>query len=136
MNIQPQFIPTAMPKGYTTTETRAKMVQLYQKDDEGKFERDDNGKKIKAGPARMIIEEVETKGGVLFTMPRGHSVRLTSPEQIKTFNVATKPRLVDLDTGEECNEQGRPLSLVAFVSKSNKSYEDVASEFIPATEDE
>lgn len=130
MNIQPQFIPTAMPKGYTTIETRARMVQHYQKDDEGKFERDESGKKIKLGAAKMIIEEVETTGGVLFTMPRGHSVRLTSPEQIKTFKVATKPRLVDLDTGEECDEQGRPLSLVAFVSKSRASYEDVASELV------
>lgn len=130
MDIRPQFIPTAMPKGYTTKETRARMVQHYLKDDEGKFERDDNGKKIKAGPAKMVIEEVETTGGVLFTMPRGHSVRLTSPDQIKTFKVATKPRLVDLDTGEECDEEGRPISLVAFVTKSRASYDDVASELI------
>lgn len=127
MNIQPQFVPSAMPKDYTTKETHYRMVQEYQIDDEGKFERDDNGKKIKLGPAKMIREEVEVKGGVLFTMPRGHSVRLTSIEQIKQFNVATKPRLVDLDTGEECDEQGRPMSLIAFTKNSAKTYEDVSA---------
>ena len=122
------FVPTAMPKGYTTTETQCRMVQKYKKDDEGKFERDENGQKIKAGPAQMITETVESKGGVLFTMPRGHSVRLTTREQIEQFKVATKPRLVDLDTGEECDEQGRPVTLMAFIKKSEIQYENVESE--------
>lgn len=130
MNIQATYIPTAMAKGYTTTEDRYRIVQQYVKDDEGKFERDEGGKKIKAGPAQMIKETVESKGGILFTMPRGHSVRLTSREQIEQFKVATKPKLVDLDSGEECDETGRPLSLVAFIKNSTASYDDVSSELV------
>lgn len=130
MNIQAQFVPTAMPKSFETTEDRYSIVQEYVKDDEGKFERDEGGKKIKLGPAKMIKETVVSKGGILFTMPRGHSVRLTTAEQIKEFGVATKPRLVDLDSGEECDETGRPLSLAAFVKNSAASYEDVASELV------
>lgn len=130
MNIQPQFIPTAMQKGYTTTEDRYRIVQEYVKDDEGKFERDETGKKIKLGPAKIIKETVPSTGGILFTMPRGHSVRLTTKEQIEQFKVATKPCLVDLDTGEECDESGKPLSLVAFIKKSSATYADVASELV------
>ena|ERR1700753_3660888 len=109
MNIQPQFIPSAMPKTFKTVETRVKMVKNAD------------------GTKHMERKEVEVEGGVLFTMPHGHSVRLSSADQIKQFNVATKPRLVDLDTGEEVDEQGRPLSLVAFTKNSVQTYEDVAS---------
>lgn len=126
MNIQPQFVPTAMPKTYETTEMRYRMVTEYLQDDEGEFVRDENGRKIKKGPSRMEAYEHTSKGGVLFTMPNGNSVRLTTPEQIQQFKVATKPRLIDLDSGEEVDEQGRPVALMKFMAKAQVSYEDVA----------
>lgn len=127
MNIVPQFVPTAMPKGYSTIEKRYKMVDHYKLDDDGKPERDENGRKIKAMPSTMEAYDHVSNGGVLFTMPAGHSVRLTSPEQIKQFGVSTKPVLIDLDTGDEVDENGRPLKLIKFMNTAKMSFEDVSA---------
>ena len=116
-----QYQVKAMPKDYTTTETKYSIVQEYMKDDEGKFERDEEGRKIKKGPIQVVSEQVESKGGLLFTFPGGHSIRLTSPEQLKQFGLNENPRLVDLDTGEEVNEHGVPLSLANYVNDVSAS---------------
>lgn len=109
-------MPKAMPKTFETVEKHAKLVHHYLKDNDEKdgFSRDENGRKIKTR-ATLEVEDVVSTGGILFTMPRGHSVRLTTKEQLDFFKVSTKPRLVDLDTGEEVNEEGIPLSLQEFV---------------------
>lgn len=113
MRIAAAFMPKALPKTFETEEVHAKIVQNYIKDEDEKdgFARDEHGKKIKAGPATVVFETVKSFGGVMFTFPRGHSIRLTTIDQIKQWGLSTKPRLVDMDSGSEVNEKGIPVNM-------------------------
>lgn len=95
--IRAQFAVQKIGKDYETTSTIYKMVK--QED----------------GTKRMEREEVPSKGGHLFTMANGSQIRLESIDQIKHFNLATKPTLIDITTGEEVNEHGVPLSIANLV---------------------
>ena len=120
MKIQAMYMPSVVPKHYKTTETHVKIVRHWVKDEEGEFVLDETtGKKIKAGPNTLEIYEKESTGGILFKFPRGHSIRLTSPDQIKQFRLTDTPKLVDMDSGEEVNEQGVPVSLAGVISGAN-----------------
>lgn len=114
MRIAMAFTPKALPKTFETEEVHAKIVQNYVKDDDEKdgFARDEHGKKIKAGPATVQFETVKSTGGVMFTFPRGHSIRLTTADQIKQWGLSTKPKLVDMDSGSEVNEKGIPVNML------------------------
>jgi len=59
---------------------------------------------------KMIETEVESHGGYLYIIrgKPGHTVRLTSLEQIRQFNLDTSPRMIDANTGEEVDEHGVP----------------------------
>lgn len=119
------YMPKALPKEFKTTETHVKIVQHFVKDDDPKSKdglaRDENGRRIKAGPNTLEMHEVESTGGIMFTFPRGHSIRLTDPAQLKQFKLSEQPRLVDLDLGEEVNEKGMPLSLLSVINDEGKS---------------
>ena len=95
--IKAQFQVQPIGKDYETFETH--YVMEKQKD----------GTKV------MVQKQVASKGGYLFTMANGSQIRLESLEQIKHFNLATTPKLVDITTGEEVNEQGVPLSIANLV---------------------
>lgn len=96
------------------------------------FEEVENGRANRWGekPKRMIAKKHIEKGGVLIVVrgKPGHSIRLTSLEQALDFKLidhdkyaelkadsrgllAMRPRLVDLNTGEEVNEQGIPVNI-------------------------
>ena len=115
------YMPKALPKTFETTETHVKIVRHYvmEEDAKGKevFAHDENGRKIKAGPNTLEFVQVPSTGGIMFTFPRGHSIRLTSPEQLKQFGLTEQPKLVDLDLGEEVNAAGVPLSMLAIVQE-------------------
>lgn len=117
------YMPKALSKDFKTTETHVKIVRHFVMDDDAKdgFARDENGRKIKAGPNTLEMQEVESKGGIMFTFPRGHSIRLTDPAQLKQFKLTENPKLVDLDLGEEVNEKGMPLSLLSVISADGDS---------------
>lgn len=125
-------MPKALPKTFETTETHVKIIRHYvmEEDAKGKevFAVDENGRKIKAGPNTLEFTQVPSFGGILFKFPRGHSIRLTHPEQLKQFKLTDKPKLVDLDLGEEVNEKGVPLSLLAVIDSDGIG--DVVSEAI------
>lgn len=115
------YMPKALPKDFKTTEMHVKIVRHYvmTEDAKGKevFDVDENGRKIKAGPNTLEFIEKESTGGIMFTFPRGHSIRLTDPAQLKQFKLTDRPKLVDLDLGEEVNEAGVPLSMLAIVQE-------------------
>ena len=120
MKIQAMYMPTVVPKHYKTTETWVKIVRHWVKDEDGELVLDETtGKKIKAGPNTLEIYQKESTGGILFKFPRGHSIRLTTPEQIKQFRLTDQPKLVDMDSGEEVNEQGVPVSLAGVIAGAN-----------------
>lgn len=96
--IKAQFQVQKIGDDYTTFATEYEMVK--QKD----------------GTMRMEPKQVPSKGGYLFTMSNGSQIRLESEDQIKHFGLDTKPKLVDITTGEEVNEQGVPLSIANLVS--------------------
>lgn len=96
------------------------------------FEDDPKQKKDRYGNPRqkMVTVEREVRGGVLIVVrgKPGHSIRLQSLDQaldLKLIDADTyarlggaagditklRPRLVDLATGEEVNEQGIPLNI-------------------------
>lgn len=98
------------------------------------FEDDPKQKKDRYGNARqkMVTKKVETRGGVLIVVrgKPGHSIRLQTldqaldlklitPEQFADLGGANgdlkklRPRLVDINTGEEVNEHGVPLNIAA-----------------------
>lgn len=95
--IKAQFQVQPIPDSYETFETRFKM------------------KKGQDGTMRMESEQVASKGGYLFSMPNGSQIRLESLDQVKHFNLDTKPKLIDITTGEEVNEAGVPLSIANLV---------------------
>lgn len=120
------YTPKALPKTFETVETHVKIIRLFVMEEDPKTgkqvpSRDENGRKIKAGPNTLEFEQVPSKGGIMFTFPRGHSIRLSSPEQLKQFKLSEQPRLVDLDLGEEVNAAGVPTSMLAVLSNSDKS---------------
>jgi hypothetical protein len=59
---------------------------------------------------KMVSEEVEVRGGYLYVIrgKPGHTVRLTSLDQIKQFGLGTSPKMIDANTGEEVDEHGVP----------------------------
>lgn len=125
MAIIAQYMPKPLPKDHVSLETHCKMVQDYVKDDEGKYERDDNGKRIKKGPARMERDDkVESRGGVMFTLPNGNSVRMATQSQLDLFGLTMQPKLIDTATGEEVDEHGVPKSLAAYVQDAIASKGD------------
>lgn len=132
MAVIAEYTVKALPKNYETVETHCKMVQDYVLDEKGKPELDDNGRKIKKGPARMVREDkVVSKGGVMYTFPNGNSVRFASQHQLDLFKLSTQPRLIDTATGEECDERGVPKSLSEFVSGAGAPVGDVFLEDLP-----
>ncbi len=109
-----------LPDSYVTHETQ------YA------FEEDPKQKKDRYGNPRtkMVSKQVEVRGGILIVVrgKPGHSIRLSSLDQAldlklidqdkynelighKDGLLAMRPRLVDLNTGEEVNEQGIPLNI-------------------------
>lgn len=118
-----QYMPKALPKTFETVENHVKIVQHFVKDEDAEdgFARDENGRRIKAGPNTLEFHEVKSAGGIMFTFPRGHSIRLTDPAQLKQFRLSEQPRLVDLDLGEEVNEAGMPISLLSVINDTDKS---------------
>lgn len=95
--IQAQYQVQPISKDYETFENRFEM------------------KKGQDGTMRMEAVKVATKGGYLFSMPNGSQIRLESLDQIAHFGLNTSPKLVDITTGEEVNEQGIPLSIANLV---------------------
>ena len=96
------------------------------------FEDVPNGRLNRWGekPKRMVEKKVIETGGVLIVVrgKPGHSIRLDSLEQALDFKLidletyeqlkrdpkgllAMRPRLVDLSTGEEVNENGVPVNI-------------------------
>lgn len=96
------------------------------------FEDDPKQKKDRYGNPRqrMVTKQVETRGGVMIVVrgKPGHSIRLNSLEQALDLKLIDheryielggangdltklRPRLVDINTGEEVNEQGIPLNI-------------------------
>ncbi len=118
MTIIPQYLTKALPKDHVSLETHCKMVQEYLLDDEtGKPIRDENGQRVKKGPARMVRDDnVESRGGIMFTFPSGASIRLATQNQLDLFGLTTEPKLIDTATGEEVDERGVPKSLAQYVA--------------------
>ena len=135
MAIVPQYMPKALSKDHVSLETHCVMEQDYVLDEKGKVERDDQGRKVKRGPARLVMKTIESKGGIMFTMPAGHSVRIASPAQMELFKLTEKPKLIDSQSGEEVNEHGIPLSLAAYVANAALSAPSADTGFVEADED-
>lgn len=95
--IKAQFDVQPIPEDYKTVATEYQMVK--QKD----------------GTLRMEPKQVVSNGGYLFTMSNGSQIRLDSLDQIQHFKLDTKPKLIDVMTGEEVNELGVPLSIANLV---------------------
>lgn len=113
-NIVAQYVPKVIPKSYKTTEMHYNIV------------------KNKDGTSRLEAKEVESTGGLLFQFPRGHSIRLSTAEQIEHFGLSRNPRLVDLTTGEEVDQNGVPLSIKDVV----RGVENHGGDFGEASADE
>lgn len=126
MAIIAQYMPKPLPKDHVSLETHCKMVQEYVIDEEtGKPDRDDNGKRIKKGPAKMVRDDsVVSRGGVMFTFPNGNSVRMATQSQLDLFKLTMQPKLIDTATGEEVDERGVPKSLAAYVQDAIASKGD------------
>jgi hypothetical protein len=67
---------------------------------------------------KMITEDVDSRGGWLFVIrgKPGHSIRLTSLEQVEAMKLSIRPRMIDDQTGEEVDERGIPLSVAHIVN--------------------
>jgi hypothetical protein len=77
------------------------------------FELDEKAPRGRFGEQRqkMISKDVEVRGGWLFIIrgKPGHTVRLTSLDQLESFGLGQKPKMIDANTGEEVDEYGVPI---------------------------
>jgi hypothetical protein len=62
---------------------------------------------------RMVVEDKQSTGGWLFIIrgKPGHSIRLTSLDQLKDFKLKESPRMIDTESGEEVGSDGIPLTV-------------------------
>ena len=82
------------------------------KEMEYSFEIDEKAPRGRFGEQRqkMVSKEVEVRGEYLFIIrgKPGHTIRLTSLDQLKQFGLDTSPKMIDANTGEEVDEHGVP----------------------------
>jgi hypothetical protein len=69
---------------------------------------------------KRVEKEVEVRGGYLLMVrdTKGkisHSVRLQNEAQPQALIVSLQPRLINTETGEECDRNGIPLSVVNVI---------------------
>lgn len=83
----------------------------------------DGDRKDKNGNLRlkMVPKLIESRGGWIFEFPGkpGHSIRLTSLDQMKQFGIRDTPRLIDDQTGEEVSASGVPLDIAHLVNEAS-----------------
>lgn len=101
------------------------------------FEMDEKGRKNRFGelPQRITIEEnglVEKGGWIILVRGKpGHSIRITSLDQarqhkLKVVGTEIVPRFIDSQTGEEVNEEGIPLTVVAQLGLAKQARDNAA----------
>ena len=105
MAIRAEYVVEKLPDSFVTKAVHYEFI--------GDGE-DRKGKKL----MKMVSKEVESRGGWLFTFFNGSSIRLESLDQMPTFGLSPKPRLIDDQTGEEVDESGIPLSLKDVIAKA------------------
>ena len=85
------------------------------------YEQDPNSKDSKGNFRNMRVEkEVEVRGGYMLIVRDGkgklsHSIRLQNEAQAQALKVSLQPRLVNTETGEECDRNGIPLTVVSVM---------------------
>lgn len=101
MGMRVEYEVRKLPDTYVTKERRYSFV------DDDTIPPDRYGRKRQ----KMVVEDVETTGGWLFIMrgKPGHSIRLTSLDQLAAFKLKSTPRMIDNESGEEVGEDGIPL---------------------------
>jgi len=106
MGVRVEYTVTKLPESYVTLETQYAFEQ-------------DGDRKDKNGSPKMKMEskQVEVRGGYIIKVKGnpGHSFRVMNEEQANALKLSLKPRLINTETGEECNQQGIPLSVAAAV---------------------
>lgn len=117
MSIRAEYEIRKLPDSYVTKETH------YGFEDIPGSRKDRFGREMQ----RRVEKEVEVRGGWLLIVrgKPGHSIRLQSEEQATALKVALKPRLVDSTTGEEVNEKGIPLTVVAQLAAAESGEYEV-----------
>lgn len=110
MGYRVEYEVRKLPDSFVTSEMRYTFV------DDDKAQPDRYGRKRQ----KMVSEKVESRGGWIFLIrgKPGHSFRLTSLDQIEAMKLSPYPRLIDNDTGEECDESGIPLNVQAQMNAS------------------
>lgn len=85
------------------------------------YEQDPTSKDAKGNFRNVRVEkEVEVRGGYMLIVRDGkgkisHSIRLQNEAQAQALKVSLQPRLVNTETGEECDINGIPLSVVSVM---------------------
>jgi hypothetical protein len=101
-----------LPDSYVTYETQYEFVEDEKaRPDRFGFKRQ-----------RMVPKRVESRGGWLFIMKGkpGHTLRLTSLDQMEAFGLKSTPRIVDNETGEEVGPDGVPLAVKAQLEAARR----------------
>lgn len=108
MSFRAEYEVRELPKDFVTKEMKYTFV------DDEKATPDRFGRKRQ----KMVSELVDSHGGWLFIVKGkpGHSIRLTSLEQIEAMKLAVVPRRIDEQTGEEVDERGVPISVAHLVN--------------------
>jgi hypothetical protein len=80
---------------------------------------------------KMVEETVESRGGWVYVVrgKPGHSIRLTSRDQMETHKLSPSPRMIDDRTGEEVDNRGIPLSVSHLVGGGNRVSANTGGKF-------
>lgn len=105
MSIKAEYIVRKLPQSFVTYEN----VSAYEQDPAP----DADSPKP---PKRLVQKQVESRGGWLVIFPGGHSIRLTSEDQMKTFGLSSEAKLVDMNTGLQVDAHGMPVDLAHLLS--------------------
>lgn len=108
MGMRAEFEVRKLPDSFVTFENKYSFV------DDEKAQPDRFGRKRQ----KMVTEKVESHGGYLFVIrgKPGHSIRLTTLDQIEAMKLSVHPRIIDDQTGEQVDERGIPLSVAHIVN--------------------
>lgn len=90
------------------------------------FEQDGDAKDKHGNPRKIRVEkEVEVRGGYLIVMrgKPGHTIRIMNAEQARVLGISLEPRLINTETGEECDKHGVPLTVRNAMGTDNDRVE-------------
>lgn len=117
----PQIMPRyEVEKVENAVVNRRVIEYIKEKDENGKFVKDESGKVMQKREERIVnIAEGEPVYDIWF--PQGHQIRVVGDKALAELNLDGEPKLIDMNSGEEVPEGYSSVkSLVQSMTKHKR----------------